>query len=297
MSVMANYAGEAIMPAVGRGMTQRAIWLGQRLQALRNEAGMTLQQAGEYLGRNPSSVSRFESGETPARIGDVVALMNLYGIDDAKERKNIEKLAREVWQKGWWEPYSKDLDQSLMDFAWMESRASEIRSYDGLVLPGLLQTPAYAEAVIRVIDAPSDDEVRTMMATRLKRQDEVFDESNTVVYHAILDEAVLRRLVGGVDTMREQLRHLIDMAGRDRVEIRVLPFRAGAHMGQVGSFIILTQPYPFPEVGYAETLGGSVVVEAEAVERFTNAYDLLRDQALDGRESIKLISEVEQELQ
>lgn len=284
------------MPAVGRGMTQRAIWLGQRLQTLRTEAGMTLQQAGDYLGRNPSSVSRFESGETPARIGDVVALMNLYGVHDAQERKNMEKLAREVWQKGWWEPYGKDLQQTIMDIAWMESRASEIRSYDGMLMPGLLQTSAYAEAVIRVIDESSEDEVRTGLATRLKRQEKVFAQSDTFAYHAILDEAVLRRLVGGVDTMRDQLRHLVEMGGRERIEIRVLPFRAGAHPGQMGSFIILTQPYPFPEVGYAETLGGSVVVEAEAVERFTTAYDLLRDHALDARESINLISEVEQEL-
>lgn len=284
------------MPAVGRGMTQRAIWLGQRLQTLRTEAGLTLQQAGDYLGRNPSSVSRFESGETPARIGDVVALMDLYGVRDARERKNLQKLAREVWEKSWWEPYRADLDQSLMDFTWMESRASGIRSYDGLVLPGLLQTPAYAEAVIRVIDAPPEDQVSTLVATRLKRQ-ELLDRPDPFAYRAILDEAVLRRQVGGVDTMREQLAHLIDMAGRDRVEIRVLPFQAGAHQGQVGSFIILDQPYPFPEIGYAETLGGSVVVEAEAVERFTTAYDLLCDQALAGRESIKLITQMEQELQ
>jgi transcriptional regulator with XRE-family HTH domain len=276
-------------------MTQRAIWLGQRLQALRTDADMTLQQAGDYLGRNPSSVSRFESGETPARIGDVIALMNLYGVDDPQERANMETLAREVWQKGWWDRYRKDLAPALIDYAWMESRASEIRGYDGQLVPGLVQTREYAEAVIRAFAPPSDEWVHTSLAARVKRQ-EIFEREESFVYRNILDEAALRRPVGGSETMRAQLRHLALMADHERVEIRVLPFGAGEHIGQMGSFQILTQPYPFTEVGVIESIGGSIFVEAEDVQVFSDAYDLLRDQALDRRESVRFITHIEKEL-
>ncbi len=285
------------MPSVSRGMTQRAIWLGQRLFALRSAAGVTLAQAGEYLGRNASSVSRFESGEIPARIGDVVALMNLYGVHDKAERTGLELLAREVWQKGWLDPYRRTLNTSFIDYAWVEARASEVRSYDGLVLAGLLQTREYAEAVIRSADLDGAEKTVTGgIEYRMARQ-QVLERDQPFLFRGVIDEGVLRRPVGGPEVMRAQLARLRELASHDRVTLRVLPFGAGAHSGQGGAFQVFTQPYPYALVGYAETLGGSLFTESDDAERFARAYDALEKASLDPGESVALFAALEKELE
>jgi transcriptional regulator with XRE-family HTH domain len=274
-------------------MTQRAVWLGQQLAALRNAAGLTLQQAGDYLGRNPSSVSRFESGEIPARIGDVVALMNLYGVDDSGERDNLERLAREVWQRGWWEQdrYRRNLISQFIDLAWLESRATEIQSYEAMSLPGLLQTRQYAEAAIRAFD--SDDQlVLSALEFRLKRQ-RVLDGEHPPMYRCLLDESTLLRPFVGAPAMREQLAHLLTMSKKDNIELRIVPLAAGAHAGQFGSFSILTQPYPFTQVGYAETLAGSVYVED--VDSFIGVWEQLLSVTIDHQATYRLIEQLERD--
>lgn len=282
------------MAAGGRGMTLRAIWLGQQLQTLRTGAGMTLQQAGEYLARNPSSVSRFESGETPARIGDVIALMNLYGVREQRERENLEKLAREVWQTGWWEVPSRvsDLSSDFIQLAWVESRASEIRWYEALLVPGMLQTREYAEATIRSIDRDAADEfIEQGVNFRMTRQ-AVLTRTPPVQFHAIIDEAALRRPAGSHAVMRRQLQHLIEVSGRETVDIMVLPFSAGAHGGNQGSFQVFSQPKPLGQVGYAETPAGSIFVEGEDAEKLAATYDHLREKSLDHHGSVQLIQEL-----
>jgi transcriptional regulator with XRE-family HTH domain len=281
------------MPTGGRGMTLRAIWLGQQLQALRTGAGLTLQQAGEYLARNPSSVSRFESGETPARIGDVIALMNLYGVREQRERDNLERLAREVWQTGWWEVPSRvsEMSSNFIEVAWVESRSSEIRSYDALLVPGMLQTREYAEAAIRGIGRDDDELIEQGVNFRMTRQ-AVLNRKPPVQFHAIIDEAALRRPAGSHAVMRRQLKHLIEASEREAVDLRVLPFAAGAHGGFQGPFQVLDQPYPFGQVGYAETQAGSIYVEGEDVEELAATYDHLREKSLDHHGSVQLIQEL-----
>lgn len=285
------------MAVNSRGMTQRAIWLGQQLNRHRMRSGVTLAQAGEYLGRNASSISRAESGEVPARIGDVVALMNLYGVDGEEERANLENLAREVWQKGWIDPYRKTLRTDFIDYAWVEGRAAGVKSYDGLVLAGLLQTPEYAEAVIRAADPEEDEEtIQRGIEYRMQRK-QVLEREKDFLFEGIIDEGVLRRPVGGPKVMKAQLARLRELCDHDRIELRVLPFSAGAHAGHDGAFQLFTQDYPYAMVGYAETLGGSIYVEAEEAERFARAYDLLERAALDPRDSAALIASLEKDLE
>jgi transcriptional regulator with XRE-family HTH domain len=275
-------------------MTQRAVWLGQQLASLRTAASLTLQQVGDYLGRNPSSVSRFESGEVPARIGDVVALMNLYGVDDSDERANLERLAREVWQRGWWDQdrYRSNLAPRFIDLAWLESRATEIQSYEAMSLPGLLQTRAYAEAAIRAFD-DDDQIVLNAVEFRLKRQ-VVLDAKRPPLFRCLLDENTLRRPFGGIEVMREQLRHLLTMGRRANIELRVVPLDAGAHAGQFGSFSVLTQPFPFTQVGYAETLAGSIFVED--IDSFLGVYERLLSVSLDPKSTHALVEDIERNL-
>jgi hypothetical protein len=285
------------MPVIGRGMTQRAIWLGQQLNRHRTHAGITLSQAGDYLGRNGSSISRSESGEVPARIGDVVALMNLYGVDDDQERANLENLAREVWQKGWIDPYRKTLRTDFIDYAWVEARASEVRQYDGLTLAGLLQTRDYAESVIRAVDPDeATDTIQRFIEYRMQRQS-VLDRVEPFLFRGVIDEGVLHRTVGNPKVMRDQFARLIELTDHERIELRILPFSAGAHPGQAGAFHVFTQPYPYALVGYAETPGGSVYVEAEEAERFQRAYDRLESAALDPRRSAALLKTLQKDLE
>ncbi|MGH3971938.1 MAG: Scr1 family TA system antitoxin-like transcriptional regulator, partial [Pseudonocardiaceae bacterium] len=129
-------------------VTLRAQWLGQSLRELRDASGMTLARAGEFLQRNAATVSRFESGEYPIRRPDLMALLDLYGVSDRRKRDGLLRLSEDVWQKGWWDGYEPDVERQFVDFVWLESRATAIRSFDPLVVTGLLQTREYAEAVI-----------------------------------------------------------------------------------------------------------------------------------------------------
>ncbi len=202
-----------------------------------------------------------------------------------------------MWQKGWLDPYRRTLNTSFIDYAWVEARASEVRSYDGLVLAGLLQTREYAEAAIRAVD-PDEPEatIARGIEYRIERQ-RVLDRERPFLFRGVIDEGVLRRPVGGPQVMRAQLARLRELAAHDRVTLRVLPFGAGAHAAHNGAFQVFTQPYPYALVGYAETLGGSLFTESDDAERFARAYDALEKASLDPGESIALFAALEKELE
>lgn len=175
---------------------------------------MTLTDAGRYLQRNSATVSRFESAEYPIRRPDVLALLDLYGISEGRQREALLALGEDVWKKGWWDGYAEHIAGSLIDLTWLEARAEEIRSFDGLVLPGLLQTREYAEATIRAVDPTAPvDQTERWVEFRMKRQ-QVLAAEQPPHLAAVLDEALLHRPVGGPETMRAQLAHLADLAGR-----------------------------------------------------------------------------------
>ncbi len=272
------------------GPTLRAQWLGQQLRELREEADMTLRDAGEYLQRNPSMVSRFESAETPIRRGDVTALLDLYGVADTQRRAGLLKLSQDVWQKGWWEGYADDVAGWFMDYVWLENRAREIRSFDDTLILGLLQTKDYARAAITAADPEATEEqVDRWVELRTMRQ-HVLRGEDPPTLRAILDESLLHRMVGGRAVMRAQLARLLEATGQPHIEIRVLPLRGGAHASPTGTFKLLTMPDPYPEVAYTETLAGAIYVESPETERFIAAYDLLWEASLPTDQSAELIS-------
>ncbi|MEO3807655.1 helix-turn-helix transcriptional regulator [Sphaerisporangium sp. B11E5] len=276
--------------AAKNGMTLRAQWLGRELRALREAAGLRLPEAAEYIQRDGATVSRLETGLYPARTPDVQALLDLYGVTDHQRRAGLMRLAAEVWQTGWWDGYSGDLAKMMIDYAWVESRACVIRSFDALVVPGLLQTPAYMRAVIQKSDF---DNALTSSGTqfRLERQRILTTEDPSTI-KAVLDESVLRRVVGGPATLKEQLTHLIDMAQWPNIEIRVLPFSTGAHACLDGSFIIFEMPEPYPQVGYVDTPARGIYVEQEAMEKLILKYEQIQRDALEPRQSAEMIRAV-----
>jgi transcriptional regulator with XRE-family HTH domain len=280
------------------GPTLRAQWLGQQLRALRESAGMTLRQAGEYLQRDPSMVSRFESAEYPIRRGDVLALLDLYSVSEERIRDGLLRLSDDVWRKGWWDDFANAVDRRYIDFVWLQSRTERLRTYSAMLVPGLLQTREYAETLIRNVataDTP-EEQIGKMIELRMMRQD-ILRGDQLVDFAAVVDESVLHRIIGGPKVTRDQLAALLDAADRPNVEVRMLPLNHGQHAGLDGSFWFYEMPDPYPDVAYVDTLGGALYVEQdEAVDRFRQAYAQLSAAALNGKESVALIAAAMKEL-
>lgn len=278
--------------------TLRAQWLGQHLRQVREEAGLTLRDIGDYIQRNATTVSRIESGVLPARVTEVLAYLDLAGVDNANRRAMLRQLAQDVWQKGWWDGYSNsdDVAAVLINRAWLEARADRLCAYETNV-PGLLQTDQYAKAIIEAEDPDaSEEQVARFVEVRMKRQ-QILNRAEPVELRAILDEAVLRRPAGSREITREQFQRLAEFADQPHIQLRVLPFSAGAHPGLEGQFVVIELPEPYPEVGYVDNPAGAVFAEGEKAERLRRKYDRLCAVALDVDASTALIVKAAEDLE
>jgi hypothetical protein len=243
---------------------------------------ITLRDAGNHIMRDASTISRIEAGLVPARLPDVLELLNLYNVDDPTLRSALEQLSRDVWHKDWWDGYASTIQVGVMDLAWLESRAEKICDFSPLVIHGLLQTQAYAEAVMRAVDpAAARADFQRWLAFRLRRQEVL----HRVDYTVILDEAMLLRVVGDATVMRDQFGHLLELSHRANITIRVLPLSVGALSSPEGAFTLYTMPAPFPTVAQIPTEAGTIYVEMPKVARFKVAYARLEHEALDVEDS------------
>ncbi|MFB9249399.1 helix-turn-helix domain-containing protein [Sphaerisporangium melleum] len=274
-----------------RAMTLRAQWLGRHLRELREISGLTLKEVGGFIQRDVGTVSRIEAGIYPARTPDVLAMLDLYGVTEARRRDGLLKLAGEVWQSGWWDGYTEDLSKVMVDYAWVESRARRISSFDALVIPGLLQTRAYMEAVQTAIVDSSPNQITSGIRFRLTRQ-QILTAPEPPFIEAILDESLLRRSPGGHTVLQAQLEHLLVLAEQSHIEIRVLPFSSGAHASPEGAFRIFEMPEPYPEVAYMDTPAGGIYVESAEVGRFMLKLEHIREATLEPLEARKFIREI-----
>lgn len=277
--------------------TLRAQWLGQSLRELRDSAGMTLAQAAEFLQRNAATVSRFESGEYPIRRPDLMALLDLYGVAERRRRDGLLRLSEDVWQKGWWDGYASEVEHQFVDYVWLEARATTIRAFDCLLLPGLLQTRNYAQAVITAAEwEAAPEQITRWVQLRMDRQT-ILHQPESPQLSVIIDEPVLRRQIGGAAVLAEQLTHLQVCAELAHLDLRVLPASVGAHASLSSGFLVFTIAEPDMEVGYAETMGGAVYVEPPDSERFVRVYHRLLDSALGPVESAELIRAIGEDLE
>lgn len=278
--------------------TLRAQWLGQQMRELRIRRGLTLQQAAEFLDRDASSLARWERADWPFRRTIVVELLDLYGEHDRRERARFIELAEDAWRTDRWDDdYDELVDASFIDFPWLETRADQLCSFDAMLMPGLMQTPEYAEAVIRNAEGKRARPlpVAKWMQLRMDRQ-RVLDRDPPVRISSIIDEHVLRRVVVSPAGQSAQLRHLAEVARRPNVLVRVLPSRVGLHAGLDGSFVLFRMPKPYPDVAYVERLDGRSFLESPRSERYSQAYDRLGEVALDAADSAKLITSIAEEL-
>lgn len=280
------------MPAK-RGPTLRAQMLGRALRRLRADAGLKAEEVAVVFGKDQSTISRIEQGTSPPHEEDVVSLMNIYGVDDDSERQAMLRLARDLYRRGWYDSYSDSWRESLVDLAWLESRAVAMRSFAAIVVPGPLQVRDYARALHDAEREPGLEIERAVEARVLRQQ--LLTREDPAQYEVVFDEMALRRPVGGAKVMARQLSYLLDLTGRPNFQMRVLPFAVGAHASLDGSFDLIELPSPYPEIGAASTPAGVVYVETEKLERLISAYDQLRRNALDPKESIALVKAVVKE--
>ncbi|WP_037856604.1 helix-turn-helix domain-containing protein [Streptomyces sp. NRRL S-340] len=269
--------------------------LGAELRALRSDAGLTSGEAARLLGWHQSKVSRIETGASGVKPADVRSLLDAYAVRDAQLRDLLMMLAGSDDGDGrhhWWHAYRGVLPPTYRDFISLESQASAMRTLETTVVPGLLQTPEYARAVTRAaVDGLDDDRLDALVEVRLARQ-AVLRGDPPLRLEAVLDEAVLRREVGGPEIMARQLERLSEAARLPQVSLRVLPFAAGAHIGLTGPFVIFSFKNTSDlDVVVLDHLTSSLHLERkEDLEAYTEAFDTLRFHALSIEDSLAFIA-------
>ncbi|TDQ54779.1 helix-turn-helix protein [Actinorugispora endophytica] len=274
-----------------RSPTVRRKRLSTELKRRREAAGKTAERAATDLGWSRAKITFIETNRwTKPSSDDVADLLDLYGTP-ADEKAALLALVRDARKKGWWAKYSDVLGEG--SYTGLEAEASLLRSYDGLLVPGLLQTPAYAEAVMLREGISDESELRRRLEARTVRQTSLSGEDRLTL-HALIDEAALQRLVGGPDVMREQLNKVVEANSQANIEIRVIPNSAGAHSAMTGQFVILD----FPEAGDAPVVfietghSGLFLEEPEEIRTYTMMYDNVRSLALTPSKSNELIATI-----
>jgi hypothetical protein len=264
-------------PERGGGPTVRRMLVGAQLRRHRIDKGITREQAGEAIRASEWKIHRLENGQVGFKERDVVDLLALYGVDDPVEVVEFVILAREANAPGWWHDYGDLLPQWFRAYVDLESAARLIRTYEGQLIPGLLQTEDYMRALVggaQLKDAPGEAERR--VALRLGRQ-ALLDRQDAPRLWAVIDEAALRRPVGGAKVMRAQLERLIEATEQPNLTLQVLPFAAGAHPAMVGAFSLLRfADRELPDVVYVEHLNNATYLDRrEEVERYLDVMESL----------------------
>jgi transcriptional regulator with XRE-family HTH domain len=245
-----------------RSPTIRRRELGTALRKLRNEKGLTVEQVAESLLCSPSKVSRMETGHSAAAPRDIRDLCDLYGVTDQAERDRLMQLAREGKQQGWWQPY--DLPYST--YIGLEAEAISIRTFQPSVVPGLFQTEEYARAIQEAAGPDhakgelTPEVVEQRVEARLRRQGRL-TEASPLGFWAVLDEAVLHRVVGSPLVMNAQLGHILELVGLPNITVQIISYGAGAHPAPGSMFNILEFGGSAPAVVYVEGLVGWLYIE------------------------------------
>ncbi|WP_019631143.1 helix-turn-helix domain-containing protein [Actinomadura atramentaria] len=267
--------------------TARLRRLAAELRRLRREAGLTRDEVAERTGINAATLYRIETARVRPQPRTLASLLAAYEVDEP-ERNGLTALLKAARQRSWLHTLASELPERYASYIEFESEATELFTYQSLHIPGLLQTPDYARAVTRgSLPEVADDDIERRIEARIKRQ-AVLAGDRPLRLWAIIDEAALRRPVGGPDVMRTQLDHLRTTAESPSITLQVIPFDAGAHPGLVGSFTLMRFPeHVGPEAVYIESQAGDVFLEEEEdIARYRVVFEHLRAVALSPAASI-----------
>jgi transcriptional regulator with XRE-family HTH domain len=278
---------------VRNGPAVRRRRLGEELRRLRQSSGLTSKETARLLGWHQSKVSRIETGVSGVKPGDLERLLDAFTVTDPQLRALLATLAGSA-EGGprWWQAYGGVIPAQYRDFINLESQAVAARTLETSVVPGLLQTPGYARAVTRsALDGLPPESVDALVEVRLARQD-VLHAARPLALHAVLDEAVLRREVGGRQVMREQLRGLRELADLAHVCLQVLPFTVGGYVGLTGPFVIFSFPNANDlDLVVLDHLTHSAYLERkEQLEAYRAAFRTMQAHALSPKDSLDLIA-------
>jgi transcriptional regulator with XRE-family HTH domain len=273
--------------------TVRRQQLGQELRALRKKAGYTLDDAAKVINVSPSLLSRFETGHRAISPVDVSALLGAYGADPTK-RDELLALAAESGEIGWWQrpmSYVQQRNSLLM----LESKADSITSFDLALIPGLLQTGEYTQALIAARGALPEGESEDTLVSRMCRQSILLRRDPPQLV-AIIDELALHRLVGGRDVLRRQLEHLVEESNRPNVSLRVVPNDGQAHSCTDSSFLMIRRPGLCPVVVVETLTAGLFVEDRIEVNTYEATVQELLGRALGAEESVSLVVDLARRL-
>ena len=263
--------------APGGGPTVLRMLLGAHLRRLREAQGVSREDAGWEIRSSESKISRIELGRVSFKERDIADLLTLYGVDDEEERTRLLALAREANNPGWWHRYGDVLPSWFQSYLGLEAAATMIRSYEIQFVPGLLQTEDYARAVVLLGHASGGPEaVERRVRLRLDRQ-RILRRIGGPQLWAVLDEALLRRPIGGREVMRAQLESLIAATELPSVRLQVIPFHVGGHAAAGGAFSILRFPErDISDVVYVEQLNSALYLDKpEDVDHYAAAMERL----------------------
>ncbi|MDQ0748738.1 transcriptional regulator with XRE-family HTH domain [Streptomyces africanus] len=276
--------------------TTRRRQLGATMRKLRSRTGLTLEEAGRLVGVSKATVSRYETTAGPVKWIVVDALCREYGATDA-ERRAVVNLAKSAKEQGWWSSFADSIPESMNLLLTLEDEAVRENHFCCVYVPGLLQTRDYSTALQKANEVPLESaEIERLVDIRMKRQ-EILTRPKPLHLWAILDESVIRRVVGSPAVMREQLDRLLEANESPHITLQVLPFSKGAHAAALGSFVIIGGPEPALDVVYVDFHTGSLFLEKEEeLERYRLAFEYLRAQALDMEASSALIHRARKEL-
>jgi transcriptional regulator with XRE-family HTH domain len=256
------------------------------LRALRESAALTREAVAERTGINTVTLYRIENARVRPQARTLMSLLDLYGVADDRKAE-LTAMLRDARQRGWLQAYESLLPQQYTAYIGFEAEASAVWAYESLFVPGLLQTEDYARAVTRAgLPGASADEIDRRVEVRMQRQ-AVLTGSSPLGLWSIVDEAALRRQVGGPGIMRAQLDHLLEAASRPNITLQVIPYSAGAHAGMLGSFAIMqfgdetTPDETAPDVIYLDSMAGNLFLESEVeIRRYRLVFEHLRADAL-----------------
>lgn len=281
--------------------TVRRRKLGAELKRAREAAGVSLAKAAQVLDAAVSKISRMENGRSAMRKVDILLLLDCYGVQDEQVRTSLVLLARESRTKGWWNHYGDMLNPVLRDMISMEAECARINEFQTVLVPGLLQTEAYARAIIGPLEAVGQTltpkQADSLVSIRMERQ-KVLQGDAAPQLMCVLDEAAITRPVGSPKVMHEQLMYLTEINRPPLVTIQILPFAAGRHAGMDGPFRILSYPDPVDlDVVCLGYLYGALYLEEDGqVDSYKMVFDHLRAQALSSAQSMDLLSRTMRDL-
>jgi transcriptional regulator with XRE-family HTH domain len=279
------------------GPTARRMILGSQLRRLREEAGITRQQAGYNIRGSESKISRLELGRVGFKERDVTDLLTMYGVEDSTERQTFLDMVKQSNEPGWWRRFGDTMPNWFTDLVGLEEAAARIQIWEPLYVSGLLQIEPYARAIFsHGRSEMADERVDQLVALRMRRQ-KMFSRPDAPRVWMVLDESVLYRPIGGMRVLKQQLEYLLEMSALPHVSIQILPYtRSGLSAEHAFSLLRFGEP-ELPNIAYVEYMTGAHYIEKrEEIEKYSRALDMLAVDAETPERSRSMLGKRRQEI-